>query len=154
MWTMGESNSRHPDANRAHYHYANGPALRIENPRFPYFIINDNRDKPPYGYHYAHSTGVIRAGYRPLFELVYQSLSISTSEILNSPEVPWIVKAFGVWVMTAKSTKSIGNIGQKAKPTISLINGPCAMMRKMIFDSGFPGKPCISTMLFPVQKAG
>ena len=25
MWTMGESNSRIPDANRTHYHYANGP---------------------------------------------------------------------------------------------------------------------------------
>ena len=24
-WTMGESNSRIPDANRTHYHYANGP---------------------------------------------------------------------------------------------------------------------------------
>ena len=24
-WTMGESNSRLPDANRMHYHYANGP---------------------------------------------------------------------------------------------------------------------------------
>ncbi len=28
-WTMGESNSRHPDANRAHCHYANGPYWQI-----------------------------------------------------------------------------------------------------------------------------
>ncbi len=26
-WTMGELNSRPPDANRVHYHYANGPRI-------------------------------------------------------------------------------------------------------------------------------
>ena len=27
-WTMGESNSRTSDANRVHYHYANGPSFK------------------------------------------------------------------------------------------------------------------------------
>ena len=26
-WTVGESDSRLPDANRLHYHYANGPQI-------------------------------------------------------------------------------------------------------------------------------
>ena len=43
---MGESDSRPPDANRVHYHYANGP--------FNLMLKAYWRKPPDAGYHYAN----------------------------------------------------------------------------------------------------
>ncbi len=46
MWTQGESDSRPPDANRMHYHYAMGPSEEKMNVLAHSFSTNEGTISP------------------------------------------------------------------------------------------------------------